>query len=375
MAILSALFNQNVSDYQEAFQVKDITSAEMKQAIRDCFDLYFGQENEFEDDCQRLPVIIVNKITKTTFAEYEVKYKAESNNEFLNSVDEELDAVKKQAMQFMLLGGECLIKPVIEDDKISFMPIRRDCFIPLGRDNKGNIISVGTAEFTVFDGYYYTLLERRTVENGQLKIENKLFWSKTAQSLGSNIPLGTLEKYADLDNRSFVYNGKVYKLGETTLQDLIDGGLPFDEKEIKNAENNVNGNHETSRYTINLNDLTFIQLVFINKTDDSMPEKDCLLSTVRWNVLYVPHDDYQDSLIEQIVSSINDCAKDLSFSFPYYLTKDELLEKCPDPTSTDEYGKVSYMVASEVYMGSSGYSFQFDKDTNQLKDVTISWLP
>ncbi len=186
---------------------------------------------------------------------------------------------------------------------------------------------------------------------------------------------GLSEKYADLDNRSFVYNGKVYKLGETTLQDLIDGGLPFDEKEIKNAENNVNGNHETSRYTINLNDLTFIQLVFINKTDDSMPEKDCLLSTVRWNVLYVPHDDYQDSLIEQIVSSINDCAKDLSFSFPYYLTKDELLEKCPDPTSTDEYGKVSYMVASEVYMGSSGYSFQFDKDTNQLKDVTISWLP
>ena len=186
---------------------------------------------------------------------------------------------------------------------------------------------------------------------------------------------GLSEKYADLDNRSFVYNGKVYKLGETTLQDLIDGGLPFDEKKKKNAENNVNGNHETSRYTINLNDLTFIQLVFINKTDDSMPEKDCLLSTVRWNVLYVPHDDYQDSLIEQIVSSINDCAKDLSFSFPYYLTKDELLEKCPDPTSTDEYGKVSYMVASEVYMGSSGYSFQFDKDTNQLKDVTISWLP
>ena len=186
---------------------------------------------------------------------------------------------------------------------------------------------------------------------------------------------GLSEKYADLDNRSFVYNGKVYKLGETTLKDLIDGGLPFDEKKKKNAENNVNGNHETSRYTINLNDLTFIQLVFINKTDDSMPEKDCLLSTVRWNVLYVPHDDYQDSLIEQIVSSINDCAKDLSFSFPYYLTKDELLEKCPDPTSTDEYGKVSYMVASEVYMGSSGYSFQFDKDTNQLKDVTISWLP
>ena len=186
---------------------------------------------------------------------------------------------------------------------------------------------------------------------------------------------GLSEKYVDFDNRSFVYEGKLYKLGETTLQDLIDGGLPFDEKELKNADNNVNPNYETARYTLDINDLTFIQLVFVNQTDESIPEKDCLLSSVRWNILYVPHDDYQDSLVEQIVGSINDCAEHISFSFPYYLTKDKLLDQCPDPTKNDEYGNVSYMVSSEVYMASSGYSFQFDKDTNQLKDVTISWIP
>ena len=199
MAILSALFNQNISDYKEAYQQADITSPEMKQAIRDCFDLYFGDdENEYEDDCQRLPVIIVNKLKKTMFAEYDVQYKAENSNEFFESVEEELDAVKKKAIQFMLIGGEALLKPIIEEDKITWLPIRRDCFIPLGRDNKGNLTSVGTAEFTAYDEMFYTLLERRTVVNKQLKIENKLFWSKNPDSIGSQIPLNTLAKYEDL---------------------------------------------------------------------------------------------------------------------------------------------------------------------------------
>lgn len=38
---------------------------------------------------------------------------------------------------------------------------------------------------------------------------------------------GLSENYADLENRSFAYNGQIFTLGESTLQDLIDGGFPF----------------------------------------------------------------------------------------------------------------------------------------------------
>lgn len=51
-----------------------------------------------------------------------------------------------------------------------------------------------------------------------------------------------------------------------------------------------------------------------------------------------------------------------------------MLEKCSENAEVD--GKiVKYSVDSEVYMGSSGYTFEFDDTTGQLKEVRISWLP
>jgi len=202
VAILSALFDNNVANFQEAFGVQDTTSPEMTAVIQECFDLYFGDnDREFEDDCQRLPVIIVNKIAKTMFAEYEAAYKASTKKSFCVDVLEELNAVKRQTVQYMLMGGECLLKPVIENEKITFMPIRRDCFIPLGRDTKGRITAVGTAEFSTYDEYFFTLLEKRSVEDGKLIIESKLFYSREAHTLGVNVPLATLERYAGLEPR------------------------------------------------------------------------------------------------------------------------------------------------------------------------------
>ena len=45
---------------------------------------------------------------------------------------------------------------------------------------------------------------------------------------------GLSEKYVDMDNRSFVYNGKKFTLGESTLKDLVDGGIPFNENDLNN---------------------------------------------------------------------------------------------------------------------------------------------
>lgn len=191
MAIFSALFNNNTDSFQQAFNVKDITSAEMMQAIKDCFNLYFSaEEHPEEDDCQRLPVIVVNKLTKTAFSEYSVN----ADGEFAQGVLKALDVIKKKAMQYMLVGGECLIKPVPYGDRFYFLPVRRDCFIPLGRDEEGKLTSIGMAEFSSVNGEYYTLLEKRTAGK-TLIIENKLFMSEISGTFGREVPLTSLHKY------------------------------------------------------------------------------------------------------------------------------------------------------------------------------------
>lgn len=186
---------------------------------------------------------------------------------------------------------------------------------------------------------------------------------------------GLSENYADLEKRCFAYDGKIYTLGESTLQDFIDGGVPIDENELNNSGNNVNKNHGTSTYNVDINDFTHIQLEFINTTDSNITEAECLLSYVRWYTIYVPQPDYEESLNAEIVENISDSGKHVCFSFPLTLTKDQLLENNSDTTEETDTNYVRYEVDSEVYMGSSGYNFQFNKETNQLKEVSIDWLP
>lgn len=186
---------------------------------------------------------------------------------------------------------------------------------------------------------------------------------------------GLSENYADLEKRCFAYNGQIFTLGESTLQDLVDGGIPFRENDLNNVGNNVNSNYNTSRYTVEINDDVRMQFQFANTTDTNLTEAECLLSSVRWYSIYVPKPNYEESRNEEIVTNINDAGNSVCFSFPLTLTKEQLLENNSDATEIDEYNKVSYKSDSEVYIRKTGYVFEFDQDTNQLKDVTISWLP
>lgn len=186
---------------------------------------------------------------------------------------------------------------------------------------------------------------------------------------------GLSEDYADLEKRCFAYKGQIFTLGESTLQDLIDGGIPFNENELNNIGNNVNRNYETARYTVEINDYVSMQFSFINITESNISEAECLLHRVRWYSIFVPQPDYGDSMNEEIIESISDAQNQVCFSFPLTLTKEQLLENNGNATEIDEYNYVKYLIDSEVYMGNSGYNFKFNKGTNQLVDVTISWLP
>lgn len=201
MSILSALFDDSKTyNFAQAFGAKDITSEEMRAAIRMWLTLYFDRpESDTEDDCQRLPALIVSKLTRTVFSEYEAKLDGTGSKvNFLRRQLARLDAVRGEAMQQMLVGGECFLKPVLVRDGFVFAVVRRDRFIPLARDLTGAIISVGTAEQTVQDGRYYTLLERRTAGVDGLTIESKLFVSDGRTTLGTQTALSVLDKYAAL---------------------------------------------------------------------------------------------------------------------------------------------------------------------------------
>lgn len=174
---------------------------------------------------------------------------------------------------------------------------------------------------------------------------------------------GTL--WADFDNMSFKINGKTYTLGKTTLQELIDDGVPFDENDLANAGNNINPRYESSSFEIKLGERSFAQVRVLNDSSDNKKASECFIDNV-----YMPiYDEPQDIL---------------EFNFPLTMTQEELLANSgePDPdniytyqSDDSDYHSESYTYEKEAekYYGNSSYKFEFANDV--LAYVTISYTP
>lgn len=224
MSFINAIFNRSVDNYRDAFQATDITSDLMKEAITDWYGLYYQKEaTEEEDPCQQIPYTIVRKLTKTAFSEY----KATSSSDFTQGILDALDKKKNSAMQKALIGGECRLKPVPTKTGFRFAVVDRANILVFGRNDEGQMIDIGTSEVTVRDKYYYTLLERRTVDaSGYLAIRNSLYRSTAAGVLGQRVNLQSVPEYENLPDE-YTFPKPIGSIGlaglRTPMENCVDG--------------------------------------------------------------------------------------------------------------------------------------------------------
>ena len=215
---------ENASQYAMAFRATEITSEKMRKAILEWVALYFQAEpSKDEDPCQRIAYTIVRKLTKTAFSEYETTCK----DDFADRVLAALDRVSSDAMQMALISGECRLKPIPAKDGFRFAVVPRHNILVFGRDAEGNITDMGTMEQTSSGNFYYTLLERRTVDDrGYLTISNRLFRSYTRDSLGQEVSLSSIPRYADLPEQ-YTFSRPVSSVGmaqlRTPMVNCVDG--------------------------------------------------------------------------------------------------------------------------------------------------------
>jgi len=213
-----------INSYSDAFRAVDITSTRMQEAIKDWVNLYFcNKATEEEDPCQQIPYTIVRKLTGAVFSEYT----ANSNDTFANAVLRALAEKSTEAMQAALIGGESLLKPVPNGNGFFFTVVPRHNVRVFGRDATGKLTDIGTDEKSTHDKHYYTLLERRTVdERGYLTIRNSLYRSTNASDIGARVSLQSLPRYAQLQDE-YTYPQPVGSVGlisvKTPMVNCIDG--------------------------------------------------------------------------------------------------------------------------------------------------------
>ncbi len=215
-----------VYSYEEAFGAWDKTSPAMRKAISQWFRLYYGSEGtEQTEPCQRIAYTVVNKLVRTVFGEYT----AVSEEPFCQRVLDALKCQSRQALELSLIGGECYLKPCLSEKGLFFTLIPRCNALIFARDPLGRVTDIGTAETSALGRYYYTLLERRTVdEKGYLTIQNRLYRSLNSQSLGTAVPLSSHPDYARLQE-CYRYEQPVGSIGlvqvKTPMLNCVDGSL------------------------------------------------------------------------------------------------------------------------------------------------------
>ena len=214
----------SIYDYEARFGAADKTTKAMKAAIEEWFDLYYLSDAEKNrDPCQRIAYTVVNKLVKAMFSEYT----AVAGEESYQHLVAELDKSRKTAVQLALVGGECYLKPCVNGEGFLFTLIPRNHLLIFGRDAHGEPTDVGTMERTTSGKYFYTLLERRTVDGeGLLTIENKLFRSADGSALGTQVALGEIPAYAGLQEH-YRYETPMGGVGliriKTPMLNCVDG--------------------------------------------------------------------------------------------------------------------------------------------------------
>ena len=210
--------------YEEAFGAWDKTTYAMREAIDRWQKLYFGSgESRQSDPCQRIAYTVVSKLVRTVFGEYQ----AIAGDPFTRKVLQALAQQSRQALQHTLIGGACFLKPCLTEDGVRFVLIPRGNVLVFARDAEGNVKDIGMVERSTHGRYYYTLLERRTVdEKGYLTITNRLYRSMNHTSLGVETSLQSHPAYRTLEP-SHCYEQPVGSVGlvrmKTPMLNCVDG--------------------------------------------------------------------------------------------------------------------------------------------------------
>ncbi|MBR4915053.1 MAG: hypothetical protein IKZ42_07235 [Clostridiales bacterium] len=173
-------------------------------------------------------------------------------------------------------------------------------------------------------------------------------------------------KYVNFDEMNFYINGKKYTLGKTTLQDLVDDGVPFKSGESENFANNLKGKYQSSSIKLDIGEGWTVSINVFNETDEGKPMNECYVNE-----------------ISVYTSQKRDNQKILTFDFPFdTLTIDELKANSGEPNEKTYHNEddpkfvADYLKWSKQgtkFWNNNYYDFEFYN--NELRNFYMTYIP
>ena len=173
-------------------------------------------------------------------------------------------------------------------------------------------------------------------------------------------------KYVNFDEMNFYINGKKYTLGKTTLQDLVDDGVPFEDGESDNFSNNVKSHYQSGYIKIKLDAKScYCWIEVFNETDSGKPMNECYVNQILFK--YLSDEGRKQTMV--------------SFDFPLTLTIDELKANSGEPTEKPYHydtEKNTYDTLGWTKKGTKFYNsnrIEFSFKNNVFEEINMTYIP
>lgn len=170
--------------------------------------------------------------------------------------------------------------------------------------------------------------------------------------------------WVDFNDMHFYIYGNKVTLGQTTLQEIIDMNVTFEDGDVTELGNKLEPNSESRSLKIVLGDYYDVLIYVMNDTDTEKPMTECFISEV-----YLP---YKADREQDVVS----------FDFSLTMTKEELVANAGETEYYSHYqaddsdfcmDTYDYKLEAERYYGYKTFSFEFTRDVLSL--VYIRYVP
>lgn len=191
--------------------------------------------------------------------------------------------------------------------------------------------------------------------------------ANTDDSTAATNPNPTGAKYVNFADMSFYIKGKKYTLGKTTLQDLIDDGVPFQDGELDDAKNNLKSHYQSSYIKLDPGTKDcYVWIEVFNDSDKGKPMNECYINEIMFKI-------------------VNDAGKNqtfVSFDFPISLTIEELKANAGEPTEKPYhnednpkyiYDTLAWTQKGKKFMNRNRIEFEFRN--NELREFTMFYIP
>lgn len=207
--------------YRSIEQVEDLQtslSTEMINALSDWYNLYLNKAPWLSENVKsmNLPAFVSSEIARQVVLEmkWSITGKDEKGDtadengdtimnpraEYLKKEFEKCISVLRQKLEQGCAAGGMLIKPYpnVADGHLYFDWTMDWSLYPIAFDDDGNLSDVVIPDTFTEGKTTYTRLERHTVEGNNVRITQRAFMSNVPDSIGREIPLTMVERWAAL---------------------------------------------------------------------------------------------------------------------------------------------------------------------------------